>query len=341
MTVLLFHNNLDGAGGLQDTSKSNVSSDSVTTSLKPILSIMGFFLNLRLRIIVFFLRLGHRLTQKRPQANPDAVLHIPSRDTGRSIKAHVYRPVNTQTSSPVLLNFHGSGFIMPLHGSDDFYCRHVSKETPFTVLDIQYRLSPENPFPAPLYDVEDVVNYIKSSPTDNNGITYDPDRICISGFSAGGNLSLAASSMILPPNTFRSVIAFYPPADLATPPDAKSPPEPTDKQIPAWMAKVFDGSYFQNRDAHDPRISPFYAPAESFPNNVLIVTPDQDYLADEAVGLAERIKKEARDKHVVSLRVEGCGHAWDKNVGEKDSHRAKKRDETYAAAVEMLKRSLN
>lgn len=303
---------------------------------------MGFFWKLRLTIIVFFLRLIHRRTQKRPQANPDFVLQIPSRDAGRSIKAHVYCPANLQTPSPVLLNFHGSGFIMPLHGSDDFYCRRVSKETPFTVLDIQYRLSPQNSFPAPLHDIEDVVKYIKTSPADANvGITYDPSRICIGGFSAGGNLSLAASSMILLPNTFRSVIAFYPPADLATPPDAKSPPEPTDKQIPPWMAKVFDGSYFLDRDARDPRISPFYAPAENFPDNVLIVTAGQDYLADEATGLAERIKKEARDKYVVSLRVEGCGHAWDKNIGDEDIHRAKKRDEAYTAAVEMLNRSIS
>lgn len=302
---------------------------------------MGFFWKLRLTIIVFFIRLIHRRMQKRPQANPDFILQIPSRDAGRSIKAHVYRPANLQTPSPVLLNFHGSGFILPLHGSDDLYCRRVSKETPFTVLDIQYRLSPQNSFPAPLHDIEDVVKYIKSSPANDNGITYDPNRICIGGFSAGGNLSLAASSMILPPNTFRSVIAFYPPADLATPPDAKSPPEPTDKQIPPWMARVFDGSYFQDRDAHDPRISPFYAPAENFPDNVLIVAAGQDYLADEATGLAERIKKEARSKHVVSLRVEGCGHAWDKNIGEEDTHRAKKRDEAYAAAVEMLKRSIS
>ncbi|KAF3391900.1 hypothetical protein DPV78_010476 [Talaromyces pinophilus] len=303
---------------------------------------MGLFWKLRLTIIVFFLRFMHRRIEKRPQANPDFVLQIPSRDAGRTIKAHVYRPANLQTPSPVLLNFHGSGFILPLHGSDDFYCRRVSKETPFTVLDIQYRLSPQNSFPAPLHDLEDVVKYIKSSPSDNNnGITYDPNRICIGGFSAGGNLSLAASSMILPPNTFRSVIAFYPPTNLATPPDAKSSPEPADKQIPPWMARVFDGSYFQDRDAHDPRISPFYAPAENFPDNVLIVTAGQDYLADEATGLAERIKKEARDKHVVSLRVEGCGHAWDKNIGEKDTHRAKKRDEAYTAAIEMLKRSIS
>lgn len=302
---------------------------------------MGLFWKLRLTIIVFFLRLIHRLTGKRPEANPDFVLQIPSRDAGRSIKAHVYHPANPQTPSPVLLNFHGSGFVMPLHGEDDFYCRRVSKETPFTVLDIQYRLAPQNSFPAPLHDIEDVVKYVKTSPAaKEHGITFDPDRMCIGGFSAGGNISLAATSMIFPRNTFRSVLAFYPPVDLATQPDAKKAPEPTSKRIPPWMARVFDGSYFQDRDAHDPRISPFYAPAENFPDNVLIVTAGQDYLAGEANSLAEKIRKEARDKHVVSMQVEGCEHGWDKRVGE-DPYRVKKRDEAYTAAIEMLNRSIS
>jgi acetyl esterase/lipase len=107
------------------------------------------------------------------------------------------------------------------------------------------------------------------------------------------------------------------------------------------MARAFDASYFPDQDAHDPLISPLYAPVENFPDNVLIVTAGQDYLADEATKLVERIEKETRDKHVVSLRVDGCGHAWDKNIGEEDTHRAKKRDEAYTAAIEMLKRSIS
>lgn len=305
---------------------------------------MGFFRNLRLRIIVFFLRLLHNRVKRAPP-QPDSVLYIPSRDAGRSIKAHVYSSSsssssqnNVQSPSPVLLNFHGSGFIFHLHGSDDFFCRYISSENPFTVLDVQYRLGPEHGFPAPLHDVEDVVKYIQSS-TDSRNL-YDPTRLAISGFSAGANLSLAASSMILPPNTFRSVIAFYPPADMATPPEQKSAPDPTGKNPPCWMVKVFDGSYFQDQDPRDPRISPFYAPAQNFPDNVLIVTPAQDYLADEGAALAERIKCESKDKHVVMERVEGCGHAWDKRVSDEDAFKMKKRDEAYKLAAQVLKRSL-
>ncbi|OKL55523.1 hypothetical protein UA08_09210 [Talaromyces atroroseus] len=303
------------------------------TTLFRNMGLFDFLLRLRRRIIVYFLR----LKTPRRLANPDSVLRIPSRDAGRSIKAHVYRATNanSQSPSPVFLNFHGSGFVLPLHGGDDLYCRYISTKTPFTVFDIQYRLSPENPFPAALYDVEDVVKYVQAA--DHHEL-YDSSRMSIGGFSAGANLSLAASSMILPPNTFRSVIAFYPPADMATPPEQKSAPDPTGKGIPPWLARVFDGSYFQNKDPYDPRISPFYAPAENFPDNVLMVTPAKDYLADEGAALAERIKKEAGNKHVVSHRVEGYGHGWDKNAS--DPLSMKLRDEAYELAAAMLNKSL-
>ncbi|KAK1141012.1 hypothetical protein N8T08_009669 [Aspergillus melleus] len=82
---------------------------------------------------------------------------------------------------PVLINLHGSGFVIPAHGSDDAFCRQVSQRTGYLVLDIKYRLSPEHPFPAPVDDVEDVVNWVKSQPN-----KFDLSRMAISGFSAGG-----------------------------------------------------------------------------------------------------------------------------------------------------------
>ncbi|KAJ5572695.1 esterase/lipase [Penicillium hetheringtonii] len=160
-------------------------------------------------IIRFFTRvLG--IVVGRPAPTPDEVLQIPSRNSGRTIKAHVYHSSTTTTGpKPVLLNFHGSGFMLPQHGEDDEYCRRISQATKYTVVDCSYRLAPENPFPAALNDVEDAVKYILNQPS-----VYDPTNFSIGGFSAGGNLSLAASACLFPPETFRSLIAFYPALDL-------------------------------------------------------------------------------------------------------------------------------
>lgn len=158
---------------------------------------------------------------KRISANPDDVLQITSRDAGRHLRAHLYRPATSLSPSPVLINFHGSGFLLPLHGSDDEFCRRVSRETEYTVLDVQYRLAPEYPFPAALNDVEDAVKWVLQQPD-----KFDLTRVAISGFSAGGNLAIVAASVLYPRETFRSVLAFYPPLDLYTDPGAKRPPDP-------------------------------------------------------------------------------------------------------------------
>ncbi|KAL5361278.1 Alpha/Beta hydrolase protein [Aspergillus floccosus] len=267
---------------------------------------------------------------QRISAKPDSVQQIPSRDTGRAITANVYRSASKLSPSPVLLNFHGSGFLIPLHGSDDEFCRRISCETDYTVLDIQYRLAPENPFPAAVHDVEDAVNWVLQHPED-----FDLSHVSISGFSAGGNLALGASSCLFPRDTFRSVLAFYPALDLATEPGTKAAPDPTIRPLPAALARLFNRCYIPSGyDARDPRISPYYAAPARFPDRVLMVTAAGDNLALEAEELANKISREP-GRQVVSQRMQGCRHAWDKNtrVG---SIEADAKDKAYSMAVAML-----
>ena len=283
---------------------------------------------IRLKAIAAFLRLWITAI---PPPKTDGILQIPSRDKGRTIKAYVYKPSNPQPGpSPILLNFHGSGFILPLHGSDQVYCRHIAENTPYTVLDCAYRLGPEYPFPASPNDVEDAVKYVLSRPEE-----YDLTHVSISGFSAGANMSLALSGAVFPTKTFRSVLAFYPPTNLSTDPYNRVQPEPAPTNIPPWIVSVFNDCYFGGQDPKQPLISPLFIDAAKFPDNILIITCGQDPLAPEGEELAKKLKDGKR--HVVSQRIPGVGHAWDKRV-EAGSVAEKKRDEAYALAIEMLKR---
>ncbi|OOF90864.1 hypothetical protein ASPCADRAFT_211815 [Aspergillus carbonarius ITEM 5010] len=267
------------------------------------------------------------------KATPDDVYQIQSRDAGRTIKAHVYRNVSASAGpTPVLINFHGSGFLLPLHGSDDAYCRQMSRETDRTVLDVQYRLAPENPFPAALNDVEDVVKWVLGQPE-----KYDLRRVSLSGFSAGGNLSLAAASNLFPSDTFHSVLAIYPVVDLHTDPALKTAPDTSGRPIPARMSRIFDRCYVHTAyDTRDPRISPLYASADRFPDRVMIVTAACDNLAPEAEALAAKIAKES-GKLVVRQRMPGCNHGWDKSA-RAGTVQGDAREKTYAMAVAMLSR---
>ncbi|KAI8629840.1 putative carboxylesterase [Xylariaceae sp. FL1651] len=294
---------------------------------------------LRLRFLISSIRLIVRLVSPRAQAKPDTVLKIRSRDVGRTITAHVYvpsasKPSNNLSDAPtaprrVLINFFGSGFALPLFGADDFFCHEIASRAGHIVLDVAYRLGPENPFPAAIHDVEDVVRYVLSQPN-----VYDVSRISVSGFSSGGTLALIAPTLF-PADTLRSVIAFYPSASMAKDPsERKAPVEgPKGGRAPFFWTRLFREGYLRGMDPRDPRISPLYADTTDYPKDTLIVTAEHDVSALEAEQFAMKAQKHAQaaGRRVILKRMQGCGHNFDKS-----KKNAQMRDEAYQLAVDML-----
>lgn len=271
-----------------------------------------------------------------PKPSPDTILQIPSRDPGRTILAHVYHAHAAPPKGPtaVLLNFHGSGFVFPFHGQDEAYCRKVSHQADHTVLDIKYRLAPEHPFPAASNDAEDVVKYVLSHPAD-----YDQKHISIGGFSAGANLSLLQAMVNFPKNTFRSLICFYPPCDLAIDPKErfKTLPDPNGRPIPVAMEKTFNSAYMPAGSVNpaDPRVSPAYADVTNVPRKVLMISCARDTLCVEAETLAARMADADEKRNVVARRMDKCDHGWDKRA--KTDQEIEARTLAYGLAVDMLK----
>ena len=311
------------------------------------MGLLSFLVYLRLKFSATIIRFFAQRQMGKPCPKPTSVLRIPSRDKDCVIKVHVYQPSTPPSGPlPVLLNFHGSGFVIPLHGSDDRYCREVVSQTnSYTVLDVQYRLSPEHPYPAALHDAEDALTYVVAHPD-----LYSPTQICLSGFSAGANLALALSSNPKNPNisSIAAVLAFYPPTNLSIQPDQKQSPEPLigKNPIPTFVARVFNKSYIRDSTPTNPLISPLFFPdATIWPKNVLVITAGQDTLCKEGEELAERLQREGKklgdmDRMVKWKRMTGVGHAWDKAV-KKGSTAEERRDEAYGMAVEILKAVLS
>ena len=275
-----------------------------------------------------------RFTAGAPKSSPDDIVRIPSRESGRTIKLHVYKPLSaSDKASPVLLNLHGSGFILPAHGSDHEFCSRVARETDYTVLDLQYRLAPENPFPAALHDVEDAVRWILKREHE-----HDLHRFAVSGFSAGGNLALATSGVVFPRNTFRSVLTFYPSTNKAVDPADRKTPDTSGKTLPPALSRLFDSCYMEPAvDRRNPLVSPSFAPVDAFPRNMLFITAAQDNLCFEAESLAARIEAADGERHVVRQRMERCGHGWDK-AAQPGTFQVQAKDEAYALAIDILRR---
>lgn len=297
---------------------------------------LAFLRNSYLKVLVTFLRLLIKLLISSPSPRPDYLLQIPSRDKHRAINAHVYKPYVEDARSPkavpVLINLHGSGLVLPLHGIDDDFCRFMANSTGYTVLDIKYRLAPEYPFPAALKDVEDTVQYVLDHPDE-----YETSQVSISGFSSGGTLALAASTT-LPRGTFQSLIGFYPATNLAKDPGLRKAQAPGGKRRSPFWTRIFRESYIRGMDPRDPRISPAFADTGHFPSNMLVVTGELDESAVESEELAERAKSEGNSdgREVIIKRMKGCGHGFDKKTTSELLVTA--RNEAYELAAQTLKK---
>ncbi|KAF2185674.1 alpha/beta-hydrolase, partial [Zopfia rhizophila CBS 207.26] len=239
-------------------------------------------------------------------------------------------------ATPILVNWHGSGFIFPLLGSDSLFCARVARDTGLLVLDADYRKAPETPFPGPLHDVEDALRWVATQPK-----RFDLTRVAVSGFSAGGNLALVAASALkrtLVDLTIPVVVAIYPVTDLSIKPEAKTVPNPRKPTSP-HIANLFNDCYAPDKAIRtDPRVSPSLADPADFPPTVAILTCEGDNLAPEANALADKLGDGQRK--VVNRTLKAVHHGFDKGA-KKGTNEWDQREKAYTLTVKTLKEALN
>jgi len=106
-------------------------------------------------------------------------------DTG-SIPATLYTPTRLAAPSGLLVLYHGGGWVIGSRASHDNTARFLATHARARVLSVEYRLAPENPFPAAVEDALQAYHYAVANATT---LGADPERIAVGGDSAGGNLA--------------------------------------------------------------------------------------------------------------------------------------------------------
>ncbi|MEW8968185.1 alpha/beta hydrolase [Exiguobacterium alkaliphilum] len=103
--------------------------------------------------------------------------------SGRTIPGRVYR--TTETIAPVLVYYHGGGYVSGSLDTHDAICRTLANEADCTVISIGYRLAPEHKFPAAVEDAYDALVWVADHA---DTLRIDRARIAVGGDSAGGAL---------------------------------------------------------------------------------------------------------------------------------------------------------
>lgn len=101
------------------------------------------------------------------------------------LRLRIYRPTASEPL-PVLVWLHGGGWMVGSLDSHDPVCRHLAATTPSVVVAPDYRLAPEDPFPAGL---EDAWAALAWTVAETAALGGDPARVAVGGDSAGGNLA--------------------------------------------------------------------------------------------------------------------------------------------------------
>ena len=113
---------------------------------------------------------------------------IPTNDN--EVPVRVYRPADVSDAAPCIIYMHGGGFMMGDLDSSDANAWGYAQEVSAVVVSVDYRLTPEHPYPAAFNDCYGVLTWLA---THADEIGIDAERIAVVGDSAGANLGAALS----------------------------------------------------------------------------------------------------------------------------------------------------
>lgn len=208
------------------------------------------------------------------------------------LKARLYVPMAAGLEpGPGIVFFHGGGFVLGDLDSHHMLCVRLADAARCRVLAVEYRLAPENKFPAAHDDAWAAWTHLHSEAT---AYGLDPDKLAISGDSAGGNLSAFISQESIRTATTPPIfqLLLYPLVQFVDIRSKKMPVQESGFFISHNLFDFFRDSYVEDEaDRMDVRVSPLFAPDDTFKDlpPAHIVLCGWDPLRDEGNAYASKM----------------------------------------------------
>ncbi len=196
--------------------------------------------------------------------------------------------------------FHGGGWVIGDLDTHDVVCRQLANLGDFDVISVNYRVGPENSFPAAVNDATSSINWIANNKIN---LPIDSSKIAVCGDSAGGNLAAVCciNSKINsgPLITYQTLI--YPATHMGNnyPSKNKYDGYILSKRLMKWFEEKYIGNNQGDFSYSDWRISPIcYDYLHNLPP-ALIIIAGCDPLKDEGIAYAEKLKKSGNDVETI------------------------------------------
>jgi acetyl esterase len=221
------------------------------------------------------------------------------------VPARLYDPA-PGADPPVVCYFHGGGFVTGSVAVADRACRALAAASGWSVLSVEYRLAPENPYPAPLEDCVAAVRWVHTYAAD---LGVDATRTVVFGDSAGGALATAAT-MVLRGTEYAPAgqVLLYP--TLGPVLQRRSPSIDAYGQLPSLTRGSIDwfwSHYLRAGQDREPLAVPWWQTDLAGLPPATVVVAGCDLLRDEGLEYAGRLEAAGvpTTTHVVAGAIHG------------------------------------
>lgn len=199
----------------------------------------------------------------------------------------LYRP-STPGPHPVVVYFHGGGWVLGAYHTDDPLCRDLCVQSGAVVISVDYRHAPEARFPAAAEDAFAAVGRVASNAEALGGI---PGQLAVAGWSAGGNLAAVVCQMARDEGgpAISGQLLICPVTDCDFTRESYQSNGESYFLTTSLMHWFWD-HYADPSERMDPRASPLRAANLSGLPPALVVTCEFDPLCDEGIAYAEALQ---------------------------------------------------